>query len=268
MTELQREFISFIPSKTMRDYLSQMINEGSWTPSAENMITTVYQSDKDIFQKSDFFRLLLGEKLDKSTRKQLEDIICMHEKVKEYINSPRYAFEYEDCMNGRICIFNGIRRAMKFLRKNKEWYIQVIDKQKPRNERRIAELYIEKLEIIEALAISGKKTVHSNIGDRYVKYPHPFETGDTVYFTGNRKNLFSVVNAELPSLEMKGTDFIDASITVIPYEYREYASPLLVREHYERRKSQSAFVHDVITEQHEHMSVIYTELYKKYNKGE
>ena len=63
MTELQNKFISFIASKTMRNYLSQMINEGSWIPSAEDMATTVYQSDKNIFKKSDFFRLLIEFKI-------------------------------------------------------------------------------------------------------------------------------------------------------------------------------------------------------------
>lgn len=267
MTELQKKFIDFIPSKTMQDYLSQMINEGSWLPLAEDMAATVYQSDKSIFEKSDFFRLLLDEKLAESTRKQLEDIVCVHEKTKEYTGSSRYAFECED-RNGRIYIFNGIRRVMKFLRKHRRWYTRVVDKQKQGNERYIAELYTDGSEIFEVSTIDEENTVPNKLIDRYVQYPHPFEEGDVVYSTRNKKDLFCVVNAEQPSLEMKGTDFIDASIMVVPYEYREHATPELVKEHYERCKSPSTYVHDIIAEQHGHISVIYTELYKKYNKGE
>lgn len=267
MTELQKKFIGFIPSKTMQEYLSQMIDEGSWIPSAEDIIATVYQSDRNIFEKSDFFRLLLDEKLSESTRKQLEDIVRVQENVREYMDSSRYAFECED-RDGRVYIFNGIRHTMKFLRKHTRWYTRVIDKQKRGNKRYISELYIEGFEIVEVSAVDGENTIHNKSGDKYVKFPIPFEVGDVVHFTEDKKGLFCVVNTELPSIEMNGTNFIDSSITVIPYEYREYATPELAREHYERCKSPSTYVHDVITEQHEHMSVIYTELYQKYDKGE
>ena len=267
MTELQRKFIGFVPSQTMQNYLSQVMDEGSWSPSFEDIIATVYQSNRSVFEKSDLFRLILDEKLAGNTKKQLEDIISVHDNVKEYMNSPRYAFECED-RNGGVYIFNGIRRVMKFLRKHRRWYTRVVDKQKQSNERYIAELYIQNSEVVEALMLDGENAMHSKLGDKYVKFPIPFEVGDVVYFTKNINDLFCIVNVELPSIDMKGTDYIDASVTVIPYEYREYATPELVKEHYEHCKSPSTYVHDVITEQHEHMPVIYTELYRKYNKGE
>ena len=267
MTELQRRFIDFIPSDTMKKYLSQSISSGSWTPSAEDMIATVYQSVRNISEKNEFFRILFEQTLAESTRQQLEEIICTNDRAIEYLNNSRYAFECES-KNGRVYVFNGIRRAVKFLRKHEQWYIKVIDKQKRGDERYTARLYADNLEIVEAVRLEHNNAVCSSLGDRYVKFPVPFETGDVVYFTGDKNGLFCVVNADLPSEELSGTDFIDSSIMVIPYEYREYATPELVKEHYERCKSPSTYVHDVIAEQHEHMSVIYTELLRKYDKGE
>ena len=272
MTGLQKDFISFIPSQTMRKHLAENIETGNWIPSAEDMAATVLQSGKNIFKKSEFLKALINETLSESTRKQLENIIAIHEKVRDYISCSRYAFECEDRYCDKVHVFNSVRRMIKFLRKQNGFYFRVIDKQKSGFNRYVAELMVENDEIVEADSIADGSIVHNTICSRYVKFPVPFEAGDTVYCTGNKNELFCVINADQPDSDMLYLDSVDASIMIIPYEYREYATPEKIHEHYENIKKGAAdnkqYTPDIISIQHGHLAIIYAELYEKYNKGE
>lgn len=272
MTGLQKDFINFIPSQTIREHLSQNIEIGSWLPSFEDMAAVVLQSDRNIFEKSEFLRVLLDETLTEDTRKQLENVIDIHENVREYIRSSRYAFECEDRYSDKAHVFNSIKRMMKFLRKQKGFYFKVLDKEKYGKKRYIAELFAENGEIIEAYSIIDGDVVPCKLYSRYVKFPVPFEAGDTVYYTGSKANLFCVINAEQPDPALPGVDSVDASIMIIPYEYRAHATPEKIREHYENLKlrltDNNSYIPDVISIQHGHMAVIYAELHEKYNQGE
>lgn len=272
MTKLQKYFISFIPSQTMRTYLSENIENGCWCPSFEDMAATVLQTDRNIFEKSEFLKVLLDEKLTEDTRNELEDIIALYENIREYIGCSRYAFECEDRYSDKVFIFNSIRRTMKFLRKQDMFYFRALDKQKTGQNRYVAELIAEKGEITDASSIADGNTVHHKICSRYVKFPIPFEEGDTIYSADDKADLLCVINAEQPDPDLPGVDSVDASIMVIPYEYREYATPEKIREHYEqlaaRVTENSLYEPDIISVHHGHQPIIYAELYKKYTKGE
>lgn len=269
------EFLRFVPSETMRRYLSEKMSSGEFLPSPEDIVSTVYNGSGDVFEKADLCKKLLTENLSDNTRKQLEELIKFSEKTAEYVknDSLRYAFVCGDFFDadGKKHVFNSFRKAAKHLRKTGDCYMAIWDKQPKKY---IAELITDKkLRIIEANTYHAElwRRAADDITQRYVKYPVPFQIGDVVYCAEDpRRELFCVVNAQLPEYS-ECLDCIDSSITVIPYEYREYASPETVSEHYKRlaeRRAKGEFFCsgiselDVISREHEHISVLNAELYK------
>ncbi|MGN1415783.1 MAG: hypothetical protein ACI4XF_03010 [Oscillospiraceae bacterium] len=278
MTRLQEKLTGYIPSVTMREYLAEKMERGEFAPSYEDMASTVFNfSKKDIFCNAEFYRLLLKEPLEENIRKELEWHINMAENVREYIGNKdmRYAFECQTLYETSPPVYNSFRKALKRLKHTGSAYLAVIDKRISGADKHIAEMTVdEKGNIIRANNYHSTRWKYpdGSVADRYVKYPVPFRAGDVVYYVGDKeRRLFCVIDARQPDPGV-GTDSIDASMVVIPYEFREYASPENIRAHYERlaerRRNGIMFYDestelDVISREHDHMGVLYAELWKE-----
>lgn len=264
---IRDEYLRAIPSGTMRSFISEKMASGEFCPSPEDMASAVYCSKWDIFEKAGFYRLLLSGELSEDTRGQLEGLVSFSEFIGECVENRdlRYAFICEDFLSEpeRKYVFNSFRRAAKYLRKTDGCYMYVMDKREKRN---VAELITDAhLRITDANEYhpNGWRRDKGDITAHYVKYPVPFKVGDVVYSAADpRRELFCVVNTEQP--ESGGlADCWDSCVTVIPYEFREYAAPEEVRAHYERQGV--SFCNDiseldVIAREHEHFHLLYTEL--------
>lgn len=90
------------------------------------------------------------------------------------------------------------------------------------------------------------------VSGRSCALPEIFAPGDIVrdITTGAR---WVVISADISSLDGELCDIIDFSAMVVPYEYRGYATPELIRAHFAERRQ------DVITEQHEHIYLPFLE---------
>ncbi|MCI7767769.1 MAG: hypothetical protein MSJ26_07320 [Oscillospiraceae bacterium] len=277
MNELYYGSLSFIPSETMRKYIAGKLSENEFELSAEDVISIVCNGGGDIFAKRDYYKKLLETELSENTRSELLKMISWIDMTESCIKGSKgYSFACGDIWDNRIVLFNSFRKAAKYTLRHKKNDIVICDMSLTGEER-----FISLLEIDEKSRViySGKFvreahfTDHVSLKNRYVKFPVPFKTGDTVYYAGDRRReLFSVINAHQPE-PWEMADFMDSSIMVIPYRYHEYATPENVRAHYERnmrRKAEGKLFYDddplpdVISREHDHMSVIYTELYKEY----
>lgn len=269
---VKNEYLRAIPSETMRRFISEKMACGEFCPSPEDMASAVFCSRWDIFEKADFYRLLLKEELSEDTRGQLERIVFFSEFIGDCIEnkSLRYAFICEDFLSEqkREYVFNSFRRAAKHLRKTGGCYMYVMDKLQKKN---VAELITDKhFRITDANKYHprGWRRPKGDITAHYVKYPVPFKVGDVVYSVNDpKRELFCVVNTEQP--ESCGiADCWDSCVTVIPYKFRSYATPEEVSAHYERL-AKAPGVHfctdidelDVISREHEHFHLLYTEFF-------
>lgn len=283
MTELQKMMLSYIPSETMRGYLAEKLDSGEFAPSCEDMASTVFNFGRDVFRNADFYRRMLGEELSEDTRRELEWHVSMAENMQRYIENKnmRYAFVCGRMYHDEDRVFNSFRKAFKYMKRRRSYYAAVADKHIRTSDKFIAELVTdEQGTIIEANSYHSEwwSYPQGSFARRYVKYPVPFKAGDVVYFAGDgEKKLFCVIDAEQPEYSER-LDIIDASMVVIPYEFREYAVPENIRAHYERlaerRRNGNIFYDDsteldVISREHEHMGVLCAELWKEneYEQG-
>lgn len=264
------EYLRSIASKTMQRFISEKMACGEFSPSPEDMVSAVFCSRWDIFEKADFYRLMLKEELSENTRGQLERIVSFTEFIGECIEnkSLRYAFICEDFISEREYVFNSFRKAAKYLRKKDGCYMYVMDKLQKKN---VAELITEKhFRITDANEYHphGWRRAKNDITAHYVKYPVPFKVGDVVYsVSSSQQELYCVVNTDQPE-NCEIADCWDSCITVIPYEFRRYATSEEVNAHYERL-AKNPGVHfctdinelDVISREHEHFHLLYTELF-------
>lgn len=276
MTELYYESLSFIPSETMRKYLRKKHSENEFELSAEDCISIVCNGGGDIFSKRDYYKKLLETELSEKTRRELLEMISWIDMTESCVNGKAgYSFACGDIWYNRPVLFNSFKKAAKYTLRQKKTEIVICDMSLAGEERFMALLVIdEKSKVIysEKYVREARFTDHSSLKNRYVKFPVPFKTGDTVYYAGDRKKeLFSVINAAQPE-PSEMVDFMDSSIMVIPCRYHEYATPENVRAHYERnmrRKAEGKLFYDddpepdIISREHDHMSVIYTELYRE-----
>lgn len=269
--QIRDEYLRAVPSETMRSFISEKMDSGEFCPSPEDMVSAVFCSEWDIFEKAGFYRLLLGEDISEDTRGQLERLVSFSEFIGDCVEnkSLRYAFICEDLSAEpeRKYVFNSFRKAAKYLRKTGGCYMYVTDKREKRN---VAELITDRrLRITDANEYHphGRRREQGDITAHYVKYPVPFKVGDVVYSAADpRRELFCVVNTEQPD-NCELADCWDSCVTVIPYEFRKYAAPEEVRAHYERL-SEKQGIHfcndlselDVISREHEHFHLLYTEL--------
>lgn len=268
--QVRDEYLRAVPSETMRSFLSEKMASGEFCPSPEDMVSAVFCSRWDIFEKADFYRLLLGEELSEDTRGQLERLISFTEFIGECVEnkSLRYAFVCEDFLSEpeREYVFNSFRRAAKYLRKTDGCYMYLKDKREKRN---VAELITDRhLRITDANEYHphGWRREKGDITAHYVKYPVPFKVGDVVYSAADPQHeLFCVVNTEQPDNCMLA-DCRDSCVTVIPYKFRSYATTDEVRAHYERLSKNPGICFcndiselDVISRTHEHFHLLYTE---------
>lgn len=270
------KMLEFIPSVTMRKYLKEKLDSKEFAPSVEDIAATVFSGEGDIFQKAEFYKQLLKEDISDNTRRELVSYIEMSEHVSKYIENKdlRYSFVCGNEWEKRRAVYNSFKKAVKFLRRNNSCYAAIMDKHISAKNKFVAEIIMDdnRRSIIQANEYRNEHWSYpkGSIADRYVKYPVPFKVGDIVYNTYSMKReLFCVIDAEQPDYN-ELLDNIDASILVIPYEYKEYASPEKIKEHYDRlknRKQQGEYFcdgePDVISREHEHLSVLYTELWKE-----
>lgn len=277
MTELQEMMLGYIPSETMRGYLAEKLESGEFAPSYEDMAATVFNCGRDIFVNADFYRRMLRESFSEDTRKELEWYVNMADNMQRYIENKdmRYAFVCGWIYSDDSRVFNSFRKALKHMKCTHSYYAAVADKHIRTSDKFIAELVTDEHGIIiEANSYHSDwwSYPEGSVANRYVKYPVPFKVGDVVYFSGDReKKLFCVIDAEQPDYNER-LDSIDASMVVIPYEYKEYASPEHISAHYERlaeRRRKGAIFYDdsteldVISREHEHMGVLCAELWKE-----
>lgn len=272
---MKYKMLEFIPSKAMHEHLKEKLECGEFSPSYEDMAATVFNGDGDIFQKAEYYKLLLNEPVDDNTRMELEWHVKMAENIHIYIENKnnRYSFVCRSIAEKNYPVFNSFKKAVKYMHRNDLCYAAIADKHIKTSEKFIAEIIVSDNKIIEANNYHKDWWTYpeDSLARRYVKYPIPFKQGDVVYNAhDSKRKLFCVVNASQPEYS-EALDSIDACITVIPYEFKEYATPEKIEAHYkaleERRKNGACFYDDsmeldVISIEHEHMNVLYAELVK------
>ncbi len=272
--------LDFIHSNTMKEYLYKMYQEGEFTPSAEDLFSIAYNSDNSLQEKNDFI-LELREYIEdkKSVDIVLHSFSLLLSDFKEnglyllYVDR-----QYDDfyTTSTNEIVFPSVKDALSYLNLNQKYFINC--KLCQNGKTLIENVYIEQN------GVSGICTTHHEERDdismpyisdntekllnKYVYIPNPFSPGDVVYTYSKPSDLYVVINAEAtpPSEDL---DYYDTSVMVIPYEFKEYATPEKIEEHYNRlkeAKSQQIFINpydiDIISLEHEHFYTLYLELKK------
>lgn len=246
MDELRNELLRFIPSKTMREYLAK---SDDFSPTAEEMISLAGMC-RDMSGLRDF-----AERAARFCEKKEETDKLVSELnfAMEILADKRglYLFGYYDPETDEQYILDSLETA----RSHTE--VTVFDKSEKTP---VYGFAFENGEPFYCWRYSdGAPMITSPLLDRYIRLPHPFGTGDIVRECKSGE-LFAVVSASLPDPSVhSGFEFdsSDMSAMVVPYEYRG----LCAAEYLGKRGAEPGF--DDISRFHEHICVLYLELYEE-----
>ncbi len=284
MNELFTQMLGFIGSNTMREYLSTLYEQGKFSPSAEDMLAIVYNSDKSLSDRFSFIKLLSEHITNKEAFKQLCDAAVLLQS--DFAENDLHLYTNEDIFNdddeligSKELTFSSVEEAMS--------YSNNID-----NGSMCCKLMSGESVLIDQIII-GKDDIHyfftshcddeqalltdelnaaDKMTNKYVYIPTPFEPGDTVCLYDDPNQKFIIINAEPDDPAKWGDmlDYIDVSVMVVPYSIKEHATPEKIKEHYARLTEGcvkgNGVAADKISLHHDHIDPLYLELVEKASK--
>ncbi len=277
--------LNFIGSRTMREYLVEQYSKGQLTLSAEDMLSIAYNSDKSFEERFDYiFTLapLITEKTAYSSLCHGANLLMSEFPqyhltlvTKEYVYGDESDIEPVDTIT---LTFYSVEEAVSYAASQESGcatfslhsgYKKVLDM-----------ITIDSSGIIDfnttilfddGPLFRGNDTDPADLlKNRYVYLPNPFSAGDTVCLYDNPFEEYIIIDAEPADPAEYGVplDYVDMSAMVVPYEFREHATPEKIAEHRRRleqlREIKQASDIDAITLHHEHIDVLLLELVRKY----
>lgn len=284
MDYLFSKALEFIPSETMKEYLTALHNKGIFSFSAEDVLSLAYNSDNSFKQRFDCIRGLDEYISDKAAYKQICDAAALLESdftenglylyTKEYIYSDDDD-DYEPIGTEEL-VFHTVEEAVAHVIAKEKGCIccklmkdgKVLLDMVYIDDEYVYSFYTTRCKDEFTLRYDERNDT-DNILCKYVYIPNPFEPGDTVCSYDEPEIKYIIIDAEPPRQEdFNGLlDHIDASAMVVPYNIREHATPEKIKLHYERlteeRKNSNYVSIDEISKHHDHICTIFLELVEK-----
>ena len=278
--------LKFIGSRTMREFLIEQYSKGQLSLSAEDMLSIAFNSDKSFEERFDYiFSLapLITEKMAFSSLCHGANLLMSDFRqynlslvTKEYVYGDDTDPEPVDTIT---LTFYSVEEAKS--------YVSSLD-----SGCATFDLRNNYKKVLESVTIDSSGIIDFNttitfdsiplfhkcetnpadlLKNRYVYLPNPFSAGDTVSLYDNPFEEYIIIDAEPADPAKYGAplDYVDMSAMVVPYEFREHATPEKIAEHRRRleqaKELKALSDYDAITLHHEHIDVLLLELVRKYN---
>lgn len=247
MDKFTKTALDFIDSGSVREFL---IKNGT-VFSAEDTIPIVFNSSKPQYERFSTILEILSE-MDTPEANRLAEILKNLNEITCTAHNPHYIFREKYRSNPRR--FLTAAQMMKWLKKGSERYL-IVDVL-CRGKVIYSELYLDKNGIYDICCPGEVKRLLTDFKPPQLTF---FEAGNIVRDITDG-SLWVVIDADFTSdrlNNLSGWEIIDFSAMVVPYKYREYATPELIRRHYSEREPGTV---DLISIEHQHLYIPILEL--------
>lgn len=249
------------------NYLKGYLRKINHNFKLEEMITIVFNSSLDIYEKFEFIENVKDNIENPEYQvydrdKLLEGILLIEKDYdfleKIFIGDGRHILVYLDKWDLSRC-FTSLTYTKNYLLKNKEDIGEevLIIIQDGETSDEICYLTLNKNLVVKSFSFSSFANREiSFLYDKYIDIPNDIKVGDIIKITGDDKEWVTVYESTIPEHLMEHSEYsIDLCITAVPKEvlddsrsYKEQIDEIL-----EKRKNRKSGELDIISKEHEHL---------------